>query len=103
MIFGIQKIAMVAMLCGPCIAFAALLDEPIKPLPETLNQDPARVELGRRLFHDTRLSANSSLSCASCHNLTRGGADSREHAIGFDGKSTAVNVPTVLNAAFNFR
>jgi cytochrome c peroxidase len=103
MSFSIPKVAMVLLLYGPCAAFATALDEPIKPLPETLNQDPSRAEIGRRLFHDVRLSANSSLSCASCHNLTRGGADGREHAVGFDGKSTGVNVPTVLNAAFNFR
>jgi cytochrome c peroxidase len=103
MTFDIKKIAIIAMLCAPCIAFAAPLDEPIKPLPETLNQDPLRVEIGQRLFQDIRLSANGSLSCASCHNLTRGGADNRDHAVGFDGKLTAVNVPTVLNAALNFR
>lgn len=84
-------------------AFAAPLDEPIKPLPLTLNQDPVRAEIGRRLFNAPRLSANGKVACASCHDLNRGGADSRDYSVGFSGKRTGVNAPTVLNAAFNFR
>jgi cytochrome c peroxidase len=81
-------------------AFA--MDEPIKPLPVTSNQDPARAQLGRTLFRDPRLSANNTVSCASCHDLKHGGADARPHSVGFSGKTTAVNAPTVLNAALNF-
>lgn len=80
----------------------AALNEPIKPLPATLNQNPARAEIGRQLFNDARLSANGRVSCASCHNLAKGGGDSRMHSPGFNGQSTAVNSPTVLNAALNF-
>jgi cytochrome c peroxidase len=86
-----------------CSVFAALLNEPIQPIPLTLKQDPARAEIGRRLFHDVRLSANNSVSCSSCHNLEKGGADSRDHSVGFSGKLTAVHAPTALNAAFNFK
>jgi cytochrome c peroxidase len=84
-------------------AGAAPLDEPIKPVPLSLHQDPARAALGRQLFHDARLSANNRVSCASCHDLARGGADRRQRSQGFGGGLTAVNTPTVLNAALNFR
>ena len=57
------------------IAGAAPLDEPLKPLPEIPKQNPAQVELGRRLFSDPRLSVNNTLSCASCHQLDKSGAD----------------------------
>ena len=80
----------------------AALDEPIKPLPATLNQNPARAEIGRQLFNEVALSANGKVSCTSCHNIAKGGGDSRIHSVGFNGQSTAVNAPTVLNAAFNF-
>ncbi|HEX2012444.1 MAG TPA: cytochrome-c peroxidase, partial [Roseateles sp.] len=83
-------------------AFAAALDEPIKPLPISLKQDPARAEIGRQLFYDVRLSANRGVSCASCHDPSKGGADGRNRSVGFSGKQTAVNAPTVFNAAFNF-
>lgn len=82
--------------------FAAALNEPVKPLPLGSAQNPARAELGRRLFNDTALSANGKVSCASCHDVARGGGDGRQHSVGFMGQSTAVNAPTVLNAALNF-
>jgi cytochrome c peroxidase len=85
------------------IAAPPRLDEPIQPVPLTHGQDLARADLGRRLFNDVRLSANSSVSCASCHDLGKGGADGRQHSVGFSGLQTAVNAPTVLNAALNFR
>lgn len=82
---------------------AAAAEEPIQPLPLTHGQDAARAELGRRLFHDVRLSANNGVSCASCHNLAQGGADGRDRSIGFSGQRTGANAPTVFNAALNFR
>ncbi|HUE90981.1 cytochrome-c peroxidase [Pseudomonas sp.] len=94
-------------MAGPFAAAALLagtpLDEPIRPIPQVEAQDPARVELGRRLFHDVRLSANNSRSCASCHQLQSGGADRLAFSLGLSGQPTAVNAPTVLNAALNFR
>ncbi len=82
---------------------AAPLVEPIKPLPLSLHQDAARAEIGRQLFQDGRLSASGKESCSSCHDLARGGADSRVYSIGFSGSPTAVNAPTVFNAALNFK
>lgn len=82
---------------------AALLDEPLKPLPEVQKQDHARVKLGRQLFNDPRLSVNNTLSCASCHQLDKGGADTRAFSLGFDGEPVAVNTPSVFNTHLNFR
>ncbi len=55
------------------------------------------------MFHDVRLSANSRVSCASCHDLGKGGVDGLAHSVGFTGKLTGVNTPTVFNAALNFK
>lgn len=84
-------------------ASAALPDEPIQPIPLTLRQDPVRAGIGRQLFNDARLSGNGRVSCSSCHNLTKGGADSRDRSLGLNGIESGVNTPTVLNAAFNFK
>lgn len=84
-------------------AFAAPLDEPLKPLPAPPALDPQRVELGRQLFNEPRLSQDHSLSCASCHRLDQGGADSQAKSSGFKGQPTRVNTPSVFNAALNFR
>lgn len=88
---------------GGSTALAAPLDEALKPLPGTPVLDAARVELGRRLFNETRLSINNTLSCASCHRLAKGGADDKPFSLGFDGKPVALNTPTVFNASLNFK
>lgn len=76
-------------------------DQPITPLPARLQLDARKVALGRRLFHDRRLSRDDTVSCASCHLMSRGGADARALAVGIDGKTNTVNTPTVLNSGFN--
>lgn len=91
-------------LLGLCLtASGAPLDEPLKPLPAVPQQNPLRVELGRQLFNEPRLSVNNSLSCASCHRLENGGADNKAFSIGFAGLPVGVNTPSVFNASLNFR
>ncbi|WP_229476988.1 cytochrome-c peroxidase [Massilia rubra] len=99
-----------ALLAAAALALApraaagpALGEEPIKPLPLSLHQDPARAAIGQRLFADTRLSGNRQLACASCHDLARNGADTRARSAGIKGRLTSLNTPTVFNAAFNFK
>ncbi|SDS74195.1 c-type cytochrome [Pseudomonas fuscovaginae UPB0736] len=84
-------------------AQAVPLDEPLKPLPDIAEQDPRQVELGRQLFNEKRLSINNSVSCATCHQLDKGGVDDKPLSIGFHGETVAVNTPTVFNAALNFK
>ncbi len=62
----------------------------------------ARVDLGRRLYYETKLSAGNDLSCNSCHALDRYGADTGAVSIGHQGKKGARNSPTVYNAAGHF-
>lgn len=62
-------------------------------------RDVARAALGRRLFFDTRLSRDGSLSCASCHLPEHGFADTRAHSIGVDGRATPRNAPSLFNRA----
>ncbi|TWC49104.1 cytochrome c peroxidase [Pseudomonas sp. SJZ080] len=91
-------------LFGFCLsASAAPLDEPLKPLPPVPQQNPLRVELGRQLFNEPRLSVNNTLSCASCHRLDKGGADTQAFSIGFNGVPVTINTPSVFNATLNFR
>ncbi|MFJ7794879.1 cytochrome-c peroxidase [Pseudomonas sp. NPDC096950] len=84
-------------------ATGAPLDEPLKPLPAAPQQNPLRVELGRQLFNEPRLSVNNTLSCAGCHRLESGGADNKPFSIGFNGQPVAINTPSVFNATLNFR
>lgn len=78
-------------------------DEPLSPLPLSPNLDERIVELGRRLFHDVRLSSDNSISCASCHPLDQGGVDGLPRSLGVGGAVGGINAPSVLTAALNFR
>lgn len=60
-----------------------------------------KVELGRMLFHDPRLSSTGTVSCASCHNTMAGGEDNRAGSMGVHGQVGGRSAPTVWNAAFN--
>jgi cytochrome c peroxidase len=77
-------------------------DEPIQPIVVPTNLDARKVALGRKLFHDPRLSADNQISCASCHNLTFGGTDRKTHSNGIHGAVGIINAPSVLNSANNF-
>ena len=77
-------------------------NEPLQPLMKSLPTDPAKVELGFALYHDTRLSADNTISCATCHGLNTGGVDRKQYSEGINGQFGGVNAPTVYNAALNF-
>ncbi|MEP6558336.1 MAG: cytochrome c peroxidase, partial [Burkholderiales bacterium] len=78
-------------------------DEPVKPLPADLKLDAKKVALGEKLFTDKRLSKDNSMSCASCHDLGKGGIDGLPFSIGINGGKGVINVPTVLHSSFNSR
>lgn len=80
---------------------AAPRQEPIQPIVATAIDSPAKVELGKQLFFDPRLSKSGVLSCNSCHNLATGGADNTPTSIGHGWHVGPINSPTVLNAKYN--
>src|ERR1044071_1118575 len=96
-------IAVAAALAAAHPARAQMLDEPIKPLPQKMDLDARKVDLGKKLFHDKRLSKDNSLSCASCHDIAKGGVDGQQFATGIKGQVGPINTPTVLNSGLNFR
>jgi len=76
--------------------------EPLQPLRMSIPTDPAKVALGFALYHDTRLSGDNTISCATCHGLNTGGVDRLQFSKGIRGQLGGVNAPTVYNAALNF-
>lgn len=73
-----------------------------QPLPERVELDESKVVLGEKLFNEVRLSANDTVSCASCHTLLRGGVDNLYRSVGVNGAQGEVNAPTVFNSGLNF-
>jgi cytochrome c peroxidase len=74
---------------------------PAVPAPADNQPNAARIELGRALFFDPRLSAKGVMSCATCHNPALGWTDGRPTAVGHDMKILGRATPTIVNAAFN--
>lgn len=70
------------------------------PAPADNPTTPAKVELGKMLYFDPRLSSTGTVSCFSCHNVMEGGDDHRPTSIGVHGQLGGRNAPTVWNAAF---
>lgn len=75
----------------------------VRAIPGRHRFDPELVALGRKLFHDLRLSRDGTIACASCHVIAQGGDDGRPTSIGVGGASGSMNAPSVLNRAFDFR
>jgi cytochrome c peroxidase len=79
-------------------ALPAWAPPPVDPPDNPMSR--AKVALGRRLFHDTRLSADGRMACATCHVQARGFADPRRVAIGADGSPGLLNPPGLANVAY---
>ena len=80
---------------------AAPANEPIQPIQPAKIENPAKVELGKQLFFDPRLSLSGFISCNSCHNLSMGGSDNLQTSIGHNWQKGPINSPTVLNSSMN--
>lgn len=74
---------------------------PPLPLPADVVLNPSRIELGRKLFFDRRLSFNGTMSCAMCHVPEEGfTSNASRTALGIEGKSLKRNAPSLLNVAW---
>ncbi len=83
---------------------AQQLFQPIPQTPPALPDNPAtlaKLDLGRMLFFEPRLSEAHNISCNTCHQIGLGGADGRPNSIGHEWQHGGRNSPTVLNAVFN--
>src|SRR6187397_1679085 len=75
------------------------LPAPLVPADNPISEE--KVQLGRRLFYDTRLSANGSYSCASCHQQARAFTDGRAQAVGSTGQTHTRSSLSLTNVAYN--
>jgi cytochrome c peroxidase len=78
------------------------------PLPDKMpgseNDTPARIELGKKLYFERRLSLDNTISCNSCHGIegAKAGVDNQPTSFGVGDKRGDRNSPTTLNAGFHF-
>jgi cytochrome c peroxidase len=102
---------MVVMLAGSVawgkddiMSQAQALFKAVPAKPPVLKGNPPswpKVNLGKMLFFDPRLSSSNLISCNTCHNVGLGGVDLQETSVGHGWQKGPRNAPTVLNAVFN--
>ncbi len=75
----------------------SVVDDPLNPMT------PEKIALGKALFNDKNLSKDRTISCATCHDLKKGGVDGKPTAIGYHKlpNPAHLNSPTVLNTAYS--
>jgi cytochrome c peroxidase len=86
-----------AMLTGQAMA-----DDSLGPLPQ-LKVDQAKAALGKRLFFDQRLSGDTVISCATCHQPDNGFSSKQALSPGYPGNGHFRNAPTLINVAYKKR
>ena len=74
--------ALAAAIAGAAWAASGSREEVVQPIEPVKVTNPAKVELGKKLFFDPRLSKSGFISCNSCHNLSMGGSDNLAASIG---------------------
>ena len=90
-----QEADLLAVLEAPPLGLPAV------PVPDDNPLTGEKVQLGRKLFFDRRLSANNTLSCAMCHIAEQGFAQNElKTPVGIEGRSVRRNAPTIYNAAY---
>lgn len=88
-----------------CLSLVATPQAPagLPPIdwPKDNPYSPQKVELGRLLYFDKRLSADGTVACATCHDPAKAFTDSRPLAVGIEERTGTRHAPTVINAAYN--
>jgi cytochrome c peroxidase len=96
---GLLLIAMVAGAHAGSLPVPLGLDAYL-PAPPDNPLTREKVNLGRDLFHDKRLSRDRSVSCATCHDAARAFTDGKPVASGIDGRKGQRRSPTLINRAY---
>ena len=74
--------------------------DPAISVPADNPMSPEKIELGKLLFFDGRLSADGTIACATCHVPANGGTDNRATSAGIGGQVGDRSAPTVVNSAY---
>ncbi|MFN7145150.1 MAG: cytochrome-c peroxidase [Myxococcota bacterium] len=93
--------ALVALPLAACAVVDVPADFPEMPVPADNPLTQAKVDLGRALFFDTRLSRTEEVACASCHRQDAAFADPRPVSAGVEGRTGDRNAPPLFNLAWN--
>ncbi|HYP07826.1 MAG TPA: cytochrome c peroxidase [Bryobacteraceae bacterium] len=85
---------------GAAMEIKSPLGLPPLAIPPDNPPTAATIELGKKLFFETKLSRDNTIACSSCHNPAVAFTDGRKLSLGVESRQGTRNAPTVLNAAF---
>jgi len=97
------RLTLALVLCLPCngqLVCPPLGLDAYLPAPEDNPFTREKIELGKKLFSDKRLSRDGTVSCATCHDPHYSFADSRTVAVGIRGQKSTRHAPTLINRVF---
>lgn len=102
------RFVLLVAVCCPGFA-AAVADElpkvplGLKPVPVPTDNPltPEKIELGKQLYFDPRLSLDNTVSCASCHDPKKGWSNGTPFATGVRSQVGGRSAPTIINAAYS--
>jgi cytochrome c peroxidase len=94
-------VLMLGLMFAAATAHAGKL-EPMKavPVPAANPQTPEKVELGKQLFFDRRLSGDGTMSCSTCHDPEKGYSDDLAISLSYPTTRNWRNSPTLINIGF---
>jgi len=98
--FRFALAALAAGLFTVAVAYALDALPKAPPVPRAHPMTPGKVELGKKLYFDPRLSSTGTVSCNTCHDVTKAGDDGQPVSTGVEGKKGTRSAPTVWNSAF---
>lgn len=104
LILLVLSISLTASAQDPLLTKAQRIFKPVPGSPPALRANPLtpeKIDLGRLLYFDPRLSSSWLISCNTCHNVGLGGVDLLETSVGHGWQKGPRNSPTVFNAVFN--
>lgn len=96
-----KKMLFPLLMVFPLSVFGMMALPKVAEIPKDNKQTIEKINLGKSLYFDPRLSLNGAISCNSCHNLMAGGEDQRSFSVGINGQKGGRSSPTVWNSAFH--
>jgi len=98
--YFLYALALLSLAITPGFLHATEILPSVPPIPADNTMNASKIELGKMLFFDPRLSSSGVVSCATCHNPSFAFTDRVPRALGHKHQVGPRNTPTVLNAAF---
>lgn len=91
-----------ALPCSRAQDYQLKLPQGLKPMkvPSDNALTAAKIELGKMLYFDKRLSSDNTVSCASCHDPAQGWSNGEPFATGVDGQKGGRSAPTIINSGY---